>query len=820
MTAHPGISLPNNADTLSIVTYGDLIQLTISKLAQAKSEIRKKGWATLISIITERLAKNDHHDDLERTWRIGNISVAGFRGVSAPGKPLTIRLPALPGLTVFHGENGCGKSSIAHALTAALHPAYRPVPRGKKAKVADDPWSACDVHVDAETANVRVTLLSDSGDRIEVAATITPSGDRNRTIKRENIPASGTDLVPEWNAAYEIHRPVFAYAEERRAIKGANDLQSFLLDHLLIGGCFTSLRQAVSPDLEVANTAHKTAQGAWRQFEESLRQIAEQYPEAPADMSTIERPTDEQPKDDWLTAHGCTGELSDQAVPSLALNEVDTLCDAVIEAFDAVTAYRDAASASLGPLHHALSTLAADAGCESLPAEECPVCASEVDWRARLRERLGALEHLDTPRKDAERNLAKLRDVVRALDAISALLALDDTERPDAEWADQLHSAIARREVLQSSHTHEAQLVEVLTTVRNAVQDDRFPALAERLVAQSRTLQQWNRDRCEAARTFSDTWWKYRDAAAEQPLWQAVSDSIGDLERDIREQRQAQLLAAVERTCTGLLGDAQLTLNDLGLTQKTAAPKFAAPADSAEPRPLGVLSAGQQNAFLLAPVVGPRSDRPFGFVVFDDPVHALDDLRIEVLADFLRQRAATHQVIVFTHDERLAEILRHSTPDSRFFTLRRDHATSEVTIEQDDALWQRLLMACTGSLNLKEGRPAVRPGVARALMRQAVDAALRDALMNHVCESADLGLKESLAELDRANRTTGRFAHLQNSYTGTDLARTAADAFAIVKDDLDVWSQASHRDGAIEKDTLLDERKRAWRVCAILTSNG
>lgn len=408
--------------------------------------------------------------------------------------------------------------------------------------------------------------------------------------------------------------------------------------------------------------------------------------------------------------------------------------------------------------------------------------------------------------------------MLHVLDTISALLALDDAERPCPELPGEVNSALARRDVLRSGQAHEPPVLDVLSAIHKVLRDDQCSELTERLIARSRELQQWNQDRRNAARTFADTWWQHRDDAKNQSLWQAVGESISDLEKEIREQRESQLLAIVERTCTGLLGDAQLSLSALGITQKTAAPEFASTADGAAPRPLGALSAGQQNAFLLAPVIGPRSVRPFGFVVFDDPVHALDDFRIDVLARFLRERATTHQVIVFTHDERLTEILRHSASNGRFYTLKRDHANSVVTVEQDEPLWMRLLNACSSSLNPKDAPATVRPGIARALMRQAVDAALRDALIKHLCDHDTIGAKDALRNLGNANRTSDRFAHLQNVYAGTELARRATDARTIVANDLGAWSRATHRDEPIGRSTVQDERKRAWKACSILAA--
>jgi ABC-type hemin transport system ATPase subunit len=70
---------------------------------------------------------------------------------------------------------------------------------------------------------------------------------------------------------------------------------------------------------------------------------------------------------------------------------------------------------------------------------------------------------------------------------------------------------------------------------------------------------------------------------------------------------------------------------------------------------LGVMSQGEVNALALS-IFLPRvtlPQSPFRFIVIDDPVQAMDPAKVEGLARVLDEVASTHQVIVFTHDDRL-----------------------------------------------------------------------------------------------------------------------------------------------------------------------
>lgn len=794
-------------EPLSLLTPADVLYLVRRKLASAKSDAKREAWESLESLVRAKHSSQGQQENLDRTWRISRIAVTGFRGASPdPGVPLVIDLPPCPGLTVFHGENGSGKSTIAHALTAALHPDYQSEPRNRRIKMADDPWVSCDVHVDAESAKVEVTLLANSGERIDATTTI----DAENGAATRSITSDGADLEPEWAEAYSIHRPVFAYAEERREIKGADGLSSFLLGHLLIGGYLDGIRAAIKPKLEAANQAHADIADAWGEFVRELDAISGRHPGASVDAGSVARPSEDETRAAWLAANSLDGERATQAPPLLHQTDVERVRKAVGAARSAAAAYRDAASAAWGPLDYALHTFAAEAaGCSSVPDDECPVCRSTADWRSSLASRLRELEHLNEPRHDATTTLADLRPHIGVLDSMVALLEFDDAERPVPEFAAELQAALARRASLHSGHAHDSQVLSALEELDGSFTDSRFAQLALRLVEQSHALQQWNHERAAAARDFADVWWAKRDTARDRDLWKAVNDCITELEKDTRKQREAQLLAAVERTCTQLIGGTDLVLDTLGIAQKTAAPTFANADDGGVPRPLGALSAGQQNAFLLAPVVGRRSSRPFGFAVFDDPVHALDEFRIETLASFLCERAKEHQVIVFTHDERLAQTLHISTPESRFFTIERDSVSSQISITPDAPLWQRLLDACSAGLNAVEDESPVKPGVARALMRQALDAAIRDALIGHVLQTDGLNLQSELRALNGRARTRQRLQYLTHAQPDSPLSANAQAVLQYLAEDLPDWDRASHHEDPIDKALIKDERRRA-----------
>lgn len=823
MTATANTTSQSTGQPMRLLSFQDVRDRIQGKLQQGQpGTTTAAAWAKLDEIVGDRITGSGPHDaDLQQIWRINRIEVSRFRGTSPrPDEPLILTLPDCAGITVFHGVNGSGKSTIADALHAVLHPEYDPGTLSTKAKVNDDPWDAFDIHVDAEDAEVRATLRSDAGEEMQFVTAIDSSGYIQRSMQRgTDGTTTASGRAPQWDGAFAIHRPVFSYAREHRNIRRGADLHAFLLGHLLIGGCLDAIRdKEVAPHLTAARVAQRDSDSARQTFDTKLTEIAERYPESPDHR--VAAPTPSQSKQDWLEANMLAGTHAAQAAPQVTAEQISLAKVAVQKAHAAIEAYCDTASASWGPLLPSLERLARHAAvCESLPADECPVCASQVDWRTGLAGRLHALEHLAAPKQRAEDALVELRDDhTECLRALAALLAMQDPDRPHRDWAPTVRKALSALDEVFAGDPHDQAVYAAAAGLRGIVKDERFDDLAHRLAEHAHSLQEWNRARRQAAHEFAEVWWENRDVAATLKLWKAVEANLRSLGGEIRAEREDDLLRLLTTASERLLGDAGLTPAELAIAAKTAAPTFRPGVEGQAARPLGVLSAGQHNAFLLAPVIGPRSPRPFGFAVFDDPVHALDDLRIDALATYLRERAETHQVIVFTHDERLTEILRHSTVGGRFFTVQRDPVTSIITATPDKLLWARLLDACRDALNPAEPATAARPGVARRLMRQAVDSALRDALLKHLATTPGVDTTAHLSRFNEAKTTALRFSHLHGTYPATPLAAAIGAARTHVTDDvLNRWNRASHRDAAVPIGEVRAERKLAHKACQILS---
>jgi hypothetical protein len=144
---------------------------------------------------------------------------------------------------------------------------------------------------------------------------------------------------------------------------------------------------------------------------------------------------------------------------------------------------------------------------------------------------------------------------------------------------------------------------------------------------------------------------------------------------------------------------------------------------------LGVMSQGEINALALS-VFLPRATlpaSPFRFLVIDDPVQAMDPAKVDGLARVLETTAADRQVIVFTHDNRLAQAVRQlSIPASILEVTRRPGSAVQVRVcldPPDQVLRDAGALAADGSVPFEVAARVV-PG----LCRTAVEAAFTEAV--------------------------------------------------------------------------------------------
>jgi hypothetical protein len=165
---------------------------------------------------------------------------------------------------------------------------------------------------------------------------------------------------------------------------------------------------------------------------------------------------------------------------------------------------------------------------------------------------------------------------------------------------------------------------------------------------------------------------------------------------------------------------------------------------------LSVMSQGELHALGLALFL-PRAtaaDSPFGFLVIDDPVQAMDPAKVDGLARVLSSVAATRQVVVFTHDDRLPAALRQLQLPATVLAVTR-HERSVVTIRPVSDPVKRYLDDARAMAKTEALSEGVRAVAVAGLCRGAIEAACADVARSRLLGA---GVPHAIVEqsLDRA----------------------------------------------------------------------
>lgn len=140
------------------------------------------------------------------------------------------------------------------------------------------------------------------------------------------------------------------------------------------------------------------------------------------------------------------------------------------------------------------------------------------------------------------------------------------------------------------------------------------------------------------------------------------------------------------------------------------------------------MSQGELHALALALFL-PRAtmpSSPLRFVVLDDPIQAMDPAKIDGFVQVLADIAKDRQVVVFSHDDRLAEtVRRNAVPGARILEVtRRTGSVVHVDSCLDPA--RRYVKDATALTKDPEVPDEVLVKVLPGLCRMAVEAAARD----------------------------------------------------------------------------------------------
>jgi recombinational DNA repair ATPase RecF len=609
-----------------------------------------------------------------------SITVAGFRGI---GPEVRLSLSPSPGLVIVAGRNGSGKSSFAEALELALTGAtYR---WAKKAANWRTTWR--NLHRPSPT-QIRVELAGGGNAKATIGVDWTDGADldahttwlqRNGGSREVGLSSLG------WAGPLDAYRPLLSYEElggllEAGPSKLYDELAKILNLEQITDGIKRLTSRSKTLDQPAADLKKLT-----QELRDECSSVSDERAVATAGELFKRVPDLEALRElatgSALPASGRLERLRRLATiavtPALQRSDAARELRLSVETF-VMMGEGEATKTSLqrSVIRAALELQAAHGD------GDCPVCGvgrMNASWAVHARAAIEADIERETAFAAARRRLQRARAQAQALllpipatldevideptltsllDARAAWQAWATPPEADLELADKLTTGTAMlSEKLMRLNAEAEQSMRDL--------DDVWAPLAVRVAtwvehAQTAGSLKATADRVRTARD----WLKTNDKVLKNDRIRVVADQARQIWADLRQESNVDL--------------GELKLSGANTSRRV---EITATVDGEHAGALSVMSQGELHALALALFI-PRAtmpDSPFRFVVLDDPVQAMDPAKVNGLIKVLSKAAELRQVIVFSHDDRLADAARRGPGNARILEVTRG-ADSEVSV--------------------------------------------------------------------------------------------------------------------------------------------
>ena len=593
---------------------------------------------------------------------LDTISVQGFRGI---GAACDLRITPGPGLTLVVGRNGSGKSSFAEALELLL------TGQNRRWEDRSAVWKGAWRNLHWAGPVAIAATLAVEGQPQTLTVRREWAADADLTAGADSVDgAQGDDprAALGWDEAIATYRPFLPY-NELGSIPDYKPAELYDLMSAALGlDALVDARQRLRERRLVRDKQVRAAESSRREWfgqvealdDERARTCADAVskPKAGAwDLDTVELVVEGalEPENDGVV--DLLRGLSAVAVPGAADVQAAaaTLRTAVAAARAAEQTDAGRARQVAGLLERSLAVHAAHGD------QPCPVCgAGELndEWRSRTEAEARRLRTEAAEADQAQRALDDARRHAQTLlTASPSILGRADAAGVDAtalcaaweRWA-ILPRDVADDRLIEHLAAEHGNLSAAADSLR-----EQAAAVLERLEEAWRplvaTLRAWLPAARDAAR-----------AAGTVPHLRSAEGWLNSETDRIRAERFRPIAERAADVWESLRQNSSVTLDHLKLEGAATRRHLAldVSVDGADGQALGVMSQGEIHSLALSLFL-PRvllPESPFGFVVIDDPVQAMDPGKVDGLARVLGMVAKERQVVVFTHDERLPESVR------------------------------------------------------------------------------------------------------------------------------------------------------------------
>ncbi|MFD3702648.1 AAA family ATPase [Nocardia sp. NPDC058658] len=680
-----------------------------------------------------------------------SITVQGFRGI---GPAATLRLNPGPGLTLVVGRNGSGKSSFAEAAEFALTGGNR---RWDGRSTAwREGWR--NLH-EPETARIDVELLTAGAQpQLSVATSWDPSAelvDARWTERRGSDPAVSVDPHGR-RQRLDLYRPFLSYSELGALVDGKpSDLFDALHRLLGLDDLAAAAEQIRLRKLELERAVKDSRQSR----ADLLVELAEADDERARAVADLLR--DPDPDLDAVanavagSVLGIDGPEGLRAILRLTLPEAaqvaaitDRLAEAARNVARHATVDTDADLRVLELLTRAREHVTATGSCP------CPVCGRDeldTDWLAaadaEIAHRTAELASLQAATTEFEAALTEARDLLAELpiELGPAIAGSSGATGRPVEPSDSpagQYSSYGSSDSLCKQRDIVGQLWTEWAALATADYDDQFPdrlrELHTDLLTELTALQrdtQIELDRLDTVWSplvprilaWLDPARAVADHAGELRVVKKAADWLKAATATIRGERMRPLETTARWVWSTLRQHSNVELGAIRLQGSAGTARrvlLDVTVDDVDGAALGVMSQGELHALGLSLFL-PRATvahSPFRFVMIDDPVQAMDPAKVDGLARVLAEVAASRQVVVFTHDERLAEAVRRMQLDATVLEVqRRERSIVEVRVTGDPV--RRYLDDARSLLRTPQLPPAIADELVATCCRSAIEAA-------------------------------------------------------------------------------------------------